>query len=177
MKPAALIVMVEHWTAALLRAELLERGWDAACAPSMAEALLIGAGRGVSVVLIEDATLTARDPRLLAWAAAHEGMRLVLLTGAVTEEAREPWQRILHRPLSLGAIARALRGVASEPPSSAESGFSVRLGKPWPAIACTRCGKSRNYPMPRAANEERAVQADLPSFVLEHAGCEASVLA
>lgn len=40
----------------------------------MAEALLVAAGRRVSVVLVEQAALSSRDPRLLAWAAGHDGI-------------------------------------------------------------------------------------------------------
>jgi hypothetical protein len=170
--PSALIVMPEHWTAALLKAELLERGWDAACAPSMAEGLVLAAGRKISVALVDQAALSSRDPRLLAWAVAHEGMRLVLLTGAMTEQARGPWQRVLRRPLSLGAIADALASSASAPSPRVETGFSVRLDKPWPAIACAHCGRSRHYEMPRGEGEMRAVEADLPAFVVEHARCK-----
>lgn len=112
-----LLVMSEHWPRALLRAELIERGYDAIGAPDLATALHsqpTEKERGpVRVILIDQDALVEpqlRNFNLLTF--RHPRARLVLLARAQLETPPGNWHTILRRPLLIGEIATAVEQVA-----------------------------------------------------------------
>jgi DNA-binding response OmpR family regulator len=104
------VVERDHWPRACLRAELLERGYDAVGFERVADALvaLWQPGRPAPALVVIDLGAQTLDARTLAPFVAR-GCRLVAIAGAVEREsevARSPaWAAVLARPLRLGAIA------------------------------------------------------------------------
>ncbi len=46
-----------------------------------------------------------------------------------------------------------------------------RIGPPWPAIRCNRCGHSRHFWTPRDDEEQIAIEMSMDGFTIEHAEC------
>ena len=112
------IIDAEHWPRALLRAELLERGFDAVGFETIEDALAADPSRFPGVIVLE-----ARNQELTAARVAKLfdlRVPLLLLGGAI--ELNEPWLRdfpwtaIVQRPVSLGAIADRVAGVRASRP-------------------------------------------------------------
>jgi hypothetical protein len=117
--PVVWIVDSEHWPRACLRAELIERGYDALGFETLADALvrLVLPGSPGPRVVVIDLTDQPVDRRQLE-SFVRAGAALIGIAGAV-EVARPaqgnlPWTVLLQRPVSLGEIAgcvaRLLRG-------------------------------------------------------------------
>lgn len=111
--PRILLVLSEHWTRALLRAELLERGYDAIGAPDLITALLyrpVERERGpVRAILIDQEIVSQRASRLLELLISrHRNPPVLLLASALLSAPSGPWERVLHKPAALGEIAAAL---------------------------------------------------------------------
>lgn len=123
--PRILLVMPEHWPRALLRAELIERGYDVVGTPDLAAALLVRPVEKdrapVRVIAIDQDVLVEPQSRLLdLLVCRHRNPRLVLLARAQLERPPGAWEEVVHRPALIGEIAaaveRALR-TADQPPS------------------------------------------------------------
>jgi DNA-binding response OmpR family regulator len=112
--PRILVVFREHWPRSLVRAELLEAGFDAVGAPSLAAALLYRAdekGRGpVRVVLLDETALTERDRGLLEHLRQrHRNPAVVLIARGPVEDRPGTWAKILHRPVRIGEAVAVVR--------------------------------------------------------------------
>jgi hypothetical protein len=167
-RPRALLVMPEHWSCVLLRATIIERGWDAACLRTLSGALFT-ARPTPRVILLDVDALRPGDAALLA---ALDGLavrpRLVVLALAKKEPPPGPWEKVLRRPLPLDALADAILAVRDAKVTYAPGRFDVGLDPPWPRIRCGRCTMTRHFPVPRSDEEEDAVRSDMLRFVVEH---------
>ncbi|SRR5712692_1196848 len=117
--PRILLVMPEHWPRALLRAELIERGYDVVGTPDLPAALLsrpVEKDRGpVRVIVIDQDVLVEPQSRLLdLLASRHPNARLVLLGRAQLETPPGAWRQILRRPALIGEIASAVEEALTE---------------------------------------------------------------
>jgi hypothetical protein len=121
-RPIVWTIGAEHWPRALLRAELIERGWDAVgfvSLPDLLAQLVLerarrSAGAPPSVVVIDLRGQSATERQLDALFAP--GVPLVAV-GGVTEWAEtrltaRHWTARLRRPVTLGAIADTTELVA-----------------------------------------------------------------
>ena len=171
----ALLVLVDHWLCALLRAELIEQGKEGDCAPTLAIGLL---RKSVlpDVVLIDDRRISDSDvPVLEVITEGAESVNAVLLAGRLARPRPGPWSRILRRPITFGDIVQTLVAVLDAPRTpppfadgeSASSMFTQRQ-VPWPAITCKACGGSRHYQAPRTEAELLTVAADEARFAMAH---------
>lgn len=111
--PRILLVMPEHWPRALLRAELIERGYDVVGAPDLASALLCRPAekdRGpVRVILVDQDALVEPQIRLFdLLVSRHPKPRLVLLARAQLETPPGHWHAVVRKPALIGQIASAL---------------------------------------------------------------------
>ncbi len=105
--------MPEHWPRALLRAELIERGYDVVGAPDLATALLARPSevdRGpVRVILIDQDALVGPQTRLLdLLVSRHSNARLVLLARAQLDSPPGDWKQIVRKPVLIGQLASAI---------------------------------------------------------------------
>jgi hypothetical protein len=117
--PRILLVMPDHWTRVLLRAELIERGYDAVGAPDLAAALLCrpverarGPVRGILIdqeVLVEPAV-----PLLEILVSRHWNPPVLLLASALVSAPAGPWKRVLHKPAAIGGIGSAIEEVLTD---------------------------------------------------------------
>lgn len=109
-KPSVWIISRQHWPRALLRAELIERGYQAVGFFSMADALqtlaLLQVDRPALVVVeLRDLQITPDDLAALE----HSGIPTILLGGA--SELANPavcersWSALISRPFTLGTVA------------------------------------------------------------------------
>lgn len=104
------IVDREHWPRACLRAELIERGYDALGFQALADALLTldmstGSVPAAAVVDLTDQTV---DAEVLARFIQATGQVVAVAGGPAArspELRRLPWAAFLVRPVSLGAVA------------------------------------------------------------------------
>jgi hypothetical protein len=92
MRPVVLLALADHSRCSALRADLIERGRDAACVGSVAAAVVLSAPTllaRASVFVVEEATLSALDRAALAWIRALDPLRAgVLITSAATRADR-----------------------------------------------------------------------------------------
>ena len=124
--PRVLIVSPEQWPRALLRAELLEAGYDAIGSPTLSAALRYpsaAAGRGPVRLIIVDQVVVEREAsevleRLVSQHAASGRFLLARSSGAVPAG---DWDAVLRRPLSVGQIVEAVRRVLPIPYGSDQS--------------------------------------------------------
>jgi hypothetical protein len=128
-RPRILLVMPEHWPRALLRAELIERGYDVVGAPDLATALLCRPSekdRGpVRVILIDQDALVEPQIRLFdLLVSRHPQPRLVLLARAQLETPPGDWHTIVRKPALIGQIASAVEQAldAAEQPEPLSGG-------------------------------------------------------
>jgi len=168
--PRAMLVMPEHWSCVLLRATLVERGWDAACLTSLRGALFSGRP-APRVVLVDVDSIGERDKSL---ALALDGVavrpRLVLLAHAFTSPLPPGhWDRVLRRPVAIDALADAILEAKDAPAAAGTERFALSLEFPWPRIRCGVCARARHYAPPRNEDEQDAVHADMLRFIVEHA--------
>src|SRR5512138_368335 len=124
LPPRILVVMPEQWPRSLLRAELIEAGYDVLGARDRMEAdhLLEGSGdRGpVRMVLIDQAAVSAQAGDAGAWGQLAPGALHVLLASGLGQVPDGPWSKVLRRPLRLGEIVAAVS--ASVPLSESGGG-------------------------------------------------------
>ena len=123
LPPRVLVVMPAQWPRALLRAELRERGYDAAGARDLLEALSEDepAEGPVRLILIDQDALTEGDAQLLRdlvhrLVEHHPAATVVLLAGTMHKEPEGPWQQVLRRPMSISDIVTAVQLAVPLPP-------------------------------------------------------------
>ncbi len=108
--PVVWVVDAEHWPRALLRAELIERGYDAVGFLRVDDALNARPDRFPDLIIVESHGLSlSRD----------DALKLFLLQAPVVLIASAPegnarwirdlsWAAVFHRPVSIGEIADAV---------------------------------------------------------------------
>jgi len=111
--PRILLVMPEHWPRALLRAELIERGYDVVGAPDLTAALLVrpvekGRGPVRLIAIDQDVMVESQGALLERLVSRHQKPRLVLLARAQLETPPGSWDQIVRRPALIGEIATAI---------------------------------------------------------------------
>jgi hypothetical protein len=110
------IISNQQWPRAYLRAELIERGFEAVGYTEIASAVstlgvALGDKPGVIVLELRDQAVEAR----LLGAIIETGIPVILLAGSV--EANEPlvkhyrWAAVMKRPVSIGTIADKVQEV------------------------------------------------------------------
>jgi hypothetical protein len=177
-----LIVVPDHWTRVLLRAELLEHSFDTVGASSLKAALGIAGAdeRGpIRVILLDDGALATEDGNLLeALATRYENAPIVLLAAAFSEPRVGPFRRIVRRPTSIGTLVNLVHELWGEtsPSFVRKNGggidaFSSRLAPPWPTIQCQICGKSRHLESVRHEQERQRANTEFRKFMREHSSC------
>ena len=116
--PVIWIISAEMWPRACLRAELIERGFDAVGFAGLADALAALSAPGATppvVIALDlcDLLLTGEDLSALT----RTGTPVVLLVGALDlaseRFSRGAWARILPRPFTIGQAADAVRDAAA----------------------------------------------------------------
>jgi DNA-binding NtrC family response regulator len=112
------IVDGDQWPRASLRAELIERGYDAVGFVTLREALirLLASPAQRPDAIVIDLREQLEDPRPLAAIFGQEIPVIAIAGGA--EAAAEgiqdlPWAAFLRRPVTIGDVAESLRGVDS----------------------------------------------------------------
>jgi hypothetical protein len=113
------IINNQQWPRAYLRAELIERGFEAVGYTDLAKALaaLSLPPRPRPKVIVLELRGQGVEPKLLD-VITRTGIPLILLVGSV--EANEPivkqynWAAVMKRPISIGAIADRVQEVISE---------------------------------------------------------------
>jgi hypothetical protein len=115
--------MPAQWPRALLRAELRERGYDAAGARDLLEALSDGepAEGPVRLILIDQDALAEGDALLLRdlvhrLVEHHPTAAVFLLAGTMQQTPEGPWQQVLRRPMSISDIVGAVQRAVPLPP-------------------------------------------------------------
>jgi len=175
-----LLVVPDHWTRVLLRAELLEEGYEAVGATSMETALVVPKAdvRGpVRLILLDQDALSGQHASAArSLAARHGGAPIILLASTLSMPPAGPFRSIVRRPTTIGGLVSAIRDLVGEggtprPIPSGKDVFTVRMGPPWPLIHCRRCGKARHVEPVRGERERERARAELRKFTLEHATC------
>ena len=104
MRPRTIwIIDAEHWPRALLRAELIERGYDAVGFVTVDDALRVMPTRWPDVIVVELRHVAPREMGRLF--GAHVPV-IAIAPASWTEEI--PGVSILRRPVSIGEIADAV---------------------------------------------------------------------
>src|SRR2546427_10879771 len=103
LPPVVLVVLPEQWPRALLRAELIERGYDAVGAPDLRTAFRfpsLAEPRGrVALVIVDEASLTSAERWILdAVLSEHGDPPVMLLAPHGREPPAGPRRRVLQRP-------------------------------------------------------------------------------
>lgn len=121
LHPVVWVVSNEPWPRACLRAELIERGYDAIGfeAISTAHAALnLPAALRPSVSVVDLAGQPDDYRRFRAF--VQDAGRVIALASATHAQSPEmqalPWTAVLLRPVSLGAVADAVDAVLRPPP-------------------------------------------------------------
>jgi hypothetical protein len=175
------IAVEDHWTCALLCAELRERGLRARCVDHLAAALLLSEEEErepTRLVVTEARVLQGADVPALQSLRAVDGRPAVLLIAPANSAVPDgPWDRLLRRPLTFGSLVECI-GKATEtaPRRDADGGLAgivVRTGLPWPAVSCARCNTSRQCEAPRDARERERVRIAIAQFIVAHRTCAA----
>jgi len=158
-------------------AELRERGRLARCVERLSAALLLPDPRQVGpvrAVLCESSSLDDRDVTVLRWwRAVAGGPAVALLHPAGRDVPAGPWDLVMRRPVTVGATADALErlvldGAPRLPDVYPAAHIALRLGPPWPAAWCSRCGRSRHGQPPENAWDRALTHTALVQFALEH---------
>lgn len=121
-----LIVSPEQWPRALLRAELLEAGYDAIGSRTLSAALRYPrteAGRGpVGLIIVDQAVVAREAPAVLErLVSKHAGSRCFLLARSSGALPAGSWDSVLRRPLSIRQVVEAVRRVLPIPYGFSES--------------------------------------------------------
>ncbi len=124
--PRILIVWDEHWPRALLRAQLIEEGYDAIGAPSFATAMryqTVEPERGpVRAIIVDQALAEQRPPRTVeALRALHPQAKVVLLARGFGPLPAGPWDRVVRRPVTIGQLVAVIKELVPLTPQGPES--------------------------------------------------------
>jgi len=121
-EPRIWIVSADHWPRACLRAELIERGYDAVGFVTMKDALfrLMLARSGRPTLLVVDLQAQTPNERMRATLFGEHVPVLVVADGAHREvDPLGPAVRTLRRPVTIGAIADTVDRVVGRAPGGA----------------------------------------------------------
>ena len=115
------IVNADHWPRAYLRAELIERGYDAIGFETLKDAidrLTPGHGAPPALLIIDlhGQVLSDGDRRELSRRAVP--ILALVDAAASADEPPVPLAGTLHRPLTIGAIADAVDRLPGRPPDA-----------------------------------------------------------
>jgi len=107
--PVVLLVLPDHWPRALLRAELVERGYDAVGVPDLRTVFRwpsLAEGRGtVRLVVLDEMAVEGEERWILDQVLAEHGRPPVVLLARAREESPVgPWARVVRRPFTLGDV-------------------------------------------------------------------------
>jgi DNA-binding response OmpR family regulator len=116
--PVVWIVSAEHWPRALLRAELIERGYDAVGFVRVADLLRAWRARRPALVVVDLAGQHGLDVAFRVWERA--GVPVLGIAGAAEaswDSVRGfAWAALLRRPQTIGGIADSVDRVARAQP-------------------------------------------------------------
>lgn len=104
------IIDAEHWPRALLRAELIERGFDAVGYETVRDAIDSLPSRPPNAIVVDlRGQPVPQVERLL-----RIGVPVVIVGGVpeINDLPDAPWAAVLRRPVSLGEIAERVAAVA-----------------------------------------------------------------
>ena len=125
-EPHVVIVMPAQWPRSLIRAALIEAGYDAAGAEDLRDAMRYLAAvpnrATVGVLLVDDDALrieTDRETQRLLGKFAES--RTILLARATHPEPPGAWTLVLRRPVSVETIVDAVRELAPHDTGAASS--------------------------------------------------------
>jgi ActR/RegA family two-component response regulator len=108
-----LVVDPDHWPRVYLRAELIERGFDAdgyATVRDAALALALARTRRPALIVVD---LSGAEDETLVGALFRSGAPVVAVAGAAARDpGGHPWAAVLRRPVTIGAIADAVERLA-----------------------------------------------------------------
>lgn len=120
------IIGADHWPRAYLRAELIERGYDAVGFETLDAAALdraMSPARALRLIVI-DLHAQRLDEKRLAWL-FRQGVPVIAVAGAAEAAggrlAQRPWAALLRRPITIGAIADAAARALGEDPAPARA--------------------------------------------------------
>jgi hypothetical protein len=101
--PTIWIIDAEHWPRALLRAELIERGYKAVGFLTVDDALRVMPTRWPDVIVVELRHLAREEVARLFGAVVPA----IAIAGSAPEPWIDefPWAAVLRRPISIGEIA------------------------------------------------------------------------
>ena len=113
--PLIWIIDAEHWPRALLRAELIERGYDAVGFVTVDDALRVMPQRRPDAIVVELRHLAPEEVARLFGG----DVPVIAIAPTTTEPWVDefPWAAILRRPVSIGEIADVAAGFS--PPNPA----------------------------------------------------------
>jgi hypothetical protein len=104
------IIGADHWPRAYLRAELIERGYEAVGFEDVADALVeraLGRAPAPRLVVVDLLGRAENEGRL--GALFRQGAPVVAVAGAAAaaeeQRHRHPWAAFLRRPVTIGEIA------------------------------------------------------------------------
>ncbi|HVU49753.1 MAG TPA: hypothetical protein VHL80_03645 [Polyangia bacterium] len=113
--PRVFVIGRDHWARASLRAELIERGFDAVGHATIRDALLalaLSPARAPKVIVV-DLHEQDHDEDRLAALFLH-GARVIGIAGAAeAADADRPWAAFLRRPVTIGGVAEAVERAAA----------------------------------------------------------------
>ena len=171
-EPWILVSLADHWTCALVCAELREHACIACCVPSIAAALLL-TNDPIEVVLADRENLNARNVAVLRWSRIVSDKPAVALLAAADDVVEEgTCDRVLHRPVTIGRVVAAVEPLAmrraTQPLQPPPGAIELRLGPPWPAIRCTVCGHTRHCQTSQHPEDWQLARKALLQFAIEH---------
>jgi FixJ family two-component response regulator len=103
------IIGAEHWPRALLRAELIERGFDAVGYETVRDAIDSLPWRAPGVIVVD----VKGQPMPLVERLLKIGVPVVVVGGVpdINDLPDREWTAVLRRPVALGEIADAVAGI------------------------------------------------------------------
>lgn len=115
--PRVIVIEPDQWPRAVLRAALIEAGYDAIGARRISASLRIPTAepdRGpVRAVLIDGDALTEASPEdRVKMRERFAGAAFVLLARPTRAAPQGPWAAVLERPASIAQLVDAVRGLA-----------------------------------------------------------------
>jgi hypothetical protein len=174
-EPRILVDLCDPWSGTLLCAELRERGYLAGRVERLAAAILVPSLEQVGLVrtVVGDGeALGALDTSTLQWLRRiGNGPAVAILVAAGAPTPEGPWDRVLRRPLTIGAVADTVEELVRAAPPARDwrfPGIDVRLDAPWPSVRCLHCNRSRHCEPPRNDVERELVRVAFVKFALEH---------
>ncbi len=118
--PRVIIVMVDQWPRALLRAALRDVGYDAVGTRSLETALRlpdVEVDRGpVRLIVIDQSAVgNTSGSELEELLSRHRTSATLLLASATVDAPAGPWGRVLRRPVSVADIVAAVEAMVPVP--------------------------------------------------------------